>query len=128
MYTEEKQRVVEEKAFNFASGAFNTASGAFNSRLCCCVCHSIKIQFKQSNETVGISGESFLRDENGNEAQAPPSSMPTCCDAPLPDDEAQIRAVFDWAEMKLSESAGQDSNSTASLKKRREDEIEEERR
>ncbi|KAF3602754.1 hypothetical protein F2Q69_00033414 [Brassica cretica] len=107
-------------AFNSASGAFNTASGAFNSKLCCCI--------KQSNETVGTGGESFLRDENGSEAQAPPSSIPTYRDSPLPDDEAQRRAVFDWAEMKLSESAGQDSNSTASLKKRREDEIEEERR
>uniref|UniRef100_M4FIZ9 Uncharacterized protein n=1 Tax=Brassica campestris TaxID=3711 RepID=M4FIZ9_BRACM len=84
--------------------------------------------FKQSNETVGTGGESFLRDENGNEAQAPPSSMPTYRAAPLPDDEAQRRAIFDWAEMKLSEFAGQDSNSNASLKKRREDEIEEERR
>ncbi|KAF3581985.1 hypothetical protein DY000_02034171 [Brassica cretica] len=73
-------------------------------------------------------GESFLRDENGNEAQAPPSSMPTYCDDPLPDDEAQRRDVFDWVEVKLSESASQDSNSTASLKKRKEDEIEEERR
>lgn len=85
-------------------------------------------RFKQSNETVGTGGESFLRDENGNEAQAPPSSMPTYRAAPLPDDEAQRRAIFDWAEMKLSEFAGQDSNSNASLKKRREDEIEEERR
>ncbi|KAF3533996.1 hypothetical protein DY000_02037321 [Brassica cretica] len=33
--------------------------------------HNMKI--KQSNETVGTGGESFLRDENGNEAQAPPS-------------------------------------------------------
>lgn len=54
--------------------------------------------------------------------------MPTYRAAPLPDDEAQRRAIFDWAEMKLSEFAGQDSNSNASLKKRREDEIEEERR
>uniref|UniRef100_A0A0D3CX62 Uncharacterized protein n=1 Tax=Brassica oleracea var. oleracea TaxID=109376 RepID=A0A0D3CX62_BRAOL len=78
MCTEEKQKVVEEKqsafdsasgAFNSASGAFNTASGAFNSKLCCCI--------KQSNETVGTGGESFLRDENGNEAQALPSSIPT---------------------------------------------------
>ncbi|KAF3495770.1 hypothetical protein DY000_02053916 [Brassica cretica] len=84
--------------------------------------------FKKSNETVGTGGESILRDENGNEAQAPPSSVPTYCDAPLPDDEAQRRAVFDWVEVKLSESAAQDSNSTASLMKRREDEIEEERR
>ncbi|KAF2618731.1 hypothetical protein F2Q68_00040195 [Brassica cretica] len=130
MCTEEKQKVVEEKqsAFDSASGAFNTSSGAFNSRLCCCVCHSRDISFKKSNETVGTGGESILRDENGNEAQAPPSSVPTYCDAPLPDDEAQRRAVFDWVEVKLSESAAQDSNSTASLMKRREDEIEEERR
>ncbi|WZZ79113.1 hypothetical protein YC2023_099685 [Brassica napus] len=56
---------------------------------------------KKSNENVGTGGESFLRDENGNESQAPPSSMPTYCDAPLPDDEAQRRAVFDWVERKL---------------------------
>ncbi|WZZ67786.1 hypothetical protein YC2023_079156 [Brassica napus] len=101
MCTEEKQKVVEEKQFDSASGAFNTSSGAFNFRLCCCVCHSRDISFKKSNETVGTGGESILRDENGNEAQAPPSSMPTYCDAPLPDDEAQRRAVFDWVERKL---------------------------
>ncbi|CAN7017689.1 hypothetical protein Bca4012_032983 [Brassica carinata] len=54
--------------------------------------------------------------------------MPTYCDAPLPDDEAQRPDVFDWVEVKLSKSASQDSNSTASLKKRTEDEIEEERK
>ncbi|KAH0901530.1 hypothetical protein HID58_041033 [Brassica napus] len=60
-----------------------------------------------------------------NTASGAFNSKLCCC---VGNDEAQRRAVFDWAEMKLSESAGQDSNSTASLKKRREDEIEEERR